>query len=67
MVRQELTLQSKILADLIIIQACVRIGTMQVIVFSEIVVFIFTIDQQIKVVGSKKKILKNQKDKDGKE
>lgn len=57
----------KILVDSIMIRACVKIGMTRVIVFSVIAAFIFMIEAIIRQVGNLRKILKNLKDRDGKE
>lgn len=57
----------KILADSIMIRACVKIGMIRVIVFSATAAFIFMIEAIIRQVGNLRKTLKNLKDRDGKE
>lgn len=65
---QELrTLTHKISAGLTMIQVCVKIGMTQDIAFSVTAASIYMTGLAIKQVGSYKKILRDQNDKDGKE
>lgn len=68
MARLEIITQAqKIHVGLIMIQVCVKIGMIQDTVFLETVVFICMIVLIIKMGGNWRKILKNHKDRDGKE